>query len=217
MKKITLLLLLILTYSCGIQYDGEKRLIVEGQITDRDEKPLSGRIVEVIVSDYDETDVISNSYTDANGNVLMIFPAPQNADYFSNTRISIRIAGDEIWQGKYLYNMWESDFTNYKYKLNTTLYKKEDIVQFNVIPNRVSNKDLVDVRIEGIQSNESIDFHPIVNDVLYANIQQEFKVIKNQQLVLHYTILNNDNTAPTSYNETINIGNDPINQYTITY
>jgi hypothetical protein len=97
MKKIALFLLFAF-YSCGISYDGETRLISEINLTDSDGQAISGKPVSVRVSSNGVSDGISDGFTNANGKLILIFPAPNDAD----ATINIDIFSDgNPYQGKH--------------------------------------------------------------------------------------------------------------------
>ena len=91
-KKILLLIFTILPLcGCGIDYEWDTKLIIEGRVTTPEGQPLQ----EILVNTYivqDGTwptlwgggngneDKISETYTDANGYYRMMFPRPENED-----------------------------------------------------------------------------------------------------------------------------------------
>ena len=209
MKKIIILLIVSLSVSCTLQYDGETRLIVEGNLKDRAGNPLAGKSTFVRLSNGSDDDIISNTVSDNNGHFLMIFPAPDS----QNDDIGIFLGGDSTYQSKYLTKLHTNDFTNYRYTVDEIFYKSEDITQLNVIPNRTnSTMHLTSISIVGLQTFVERNF-----DEIYSDDQpKSFYVIKDQNLTLHYTIYNESTEVSTDYTENITINNSNVD-YQITY
>lgn len=97
-----------------------------------------------------------------------------------------------------------------------TLYKNESITTLKLILNNTSqNKRLKDIQIEGQQPNSYIDLNPVQNDSDY--LETYYTVLKNQTIVLKYTIIDYSNSpTPTTHSISIPINNDAVT-YTITY
>lgn len=226
MKQITLLLcLLFLVTSCEIQYDGETKIVVTGKLIDENGNPLSNKNVKVDVEgeggfiffgSITNSDLISFGKSNQNGNFILIFPAPSENNLL---RISINdiINSTEEYQSiKIIAN--KKNFENYKLDLNKlVLFEKESLTTLKLTLNQTSaNKEIKNIKIEGKQPISSIDLVDIPqNNNQYINTF--YNVIKNQTIVLKYTIIDySNNGATTVQNISIPIANDAVN-YTITY
>lgn len=220
MKRITLIIcILFCLTSCEIQYDGETKIVVTGKIVDENDIPLSEKDIEVTISGggfiLPSSDLISFGKSDQNGNFTLIFPAPKNGNQIF---ISINdiINQTNEFQSKEIIAQ-KNNFENYKLNLNNiTLYKNESITTLKLILNQTStNKQLKDIKIEGKQPNNYIDLNPLQNNSDYLNTN--YYVIKNQTVVLKYTIIDFSNSAtPTTHSISIPIINDAVT-HTITY
>lgn len=220
MKRITLIICILFSLtSCEIQYDGETKIVVTGKIVDENDIPLSEKDIEVTISGggfiLPSSDLISFGKSDQNGNFTLIFPAPKNGNQIF---ISINdiINQTNEFQSKEIIAQ-KNNFENYKLDLNNiTLYKNESITTLKLILNQTStNKQLKDIEIEGKQPNNYIDLNPLQNNSDYLNTN--YYVIKNQTVVLKYTIIDFSNSStPTTHSISIPIINDAVT-HTITY
>jgi hypothetical protein len=221
MKQITLLIcLLFLVTSCDIQYDGETKIVVTGNIIDENNAPLPNQDIEIAISGSENffvsnTDLICYGKSNDNGKFILIFPAT-----IDNHRISISI-NDKINKVNALQSktflVRKNNFENYKLDLEIiTLYKNESITTLKLILNGTSpSKQIKDIKIEGKQPKNEIDLNPLPNDSQFVNTN--FTIIKNQTIVLKYTIIDySNNGATTVQSISIPIANDALT-YTITY
>lgn len=222
MKRISLLIcILFFVSSCEIQYDGETKIAVTGKLIDENAIPLSEKDIQVTILSGGglfsaASNLISYGKSDQNGDFFLIFPAPVNDNLISisiNNIISQKseFQFKEIIAGK-------NNFENYKLDFDKiTLYKNESITNLRLTLNRTSaNKGIKDLMIEGKQPNNSIDLitRPQNNDQL---INTFYNVVKNQIIVLKYTVIDYSNNGATAIqNISIPIANDAVN-YTITY
>lgn len=220
MKNLLLIccLLYFLT-SCEIQYDGETKIVVTGKIVDENGSPIPEKNIDItIFSDgtYTPSDLISFGESDQNGDFTLVFPNPKGEGHHISISINNQINRTDVFQSKAI-NAMKINFKNYKLDLNKiTLYKRESITDLKLILNKTSsNKGLTDIQIEGKQTNSNIDLNLETEDPYYFNTN--YSVIKNQNIILKYTIIDYSNsTAPTTYSIPIQINNDAVT-YTITY
>jgi len=219
MNRIALIFcILFLITSCEIQYDGETKIAVTGKIIDENGNPIPGKNIDItIYSDYLYTpsDLISFGKSDQNGNFTLIFPSPK-VDYKFSISINNLINQTSEFQAKEIIAN-NNNFKNYKLDLdNITLHKNESITTLKLILNKTStNKSVTDIKIEGKQTNSYIDLNPIQNNTNY--FETNYNVIKNQIIVLKYTIIDYSNNGATTTNSvSIPISNVSVN-YTITY
>lgn len=221
MKQIALIFcILFWATSCEIQYDGETKMVVTGKLIDENGNSLPEKDIKITVEGggfllSPADDLISYGKSDQNGNFTFIFPAPKNGNriYISINDI---INQPNEFQSK-TYVATENNFENYKLDLDKiTIYKKESITTLRLVLNQTStNKQLKDIKIEGKQPNTSVYFNPLPNNSDY--LVNFYDVIKNQTVVLKYTIIDYSNSAtPTNYSISIPIANDAAT-YTITY
>jgi len=220
MKQITLIFctLFFLT-SCEIQYDGETKIVVTGKIVDENDIPLSEKDIEIAISGggfiSPSSDLISFGKSDQKGNFTLIFPAPKNGDQIFISVNDIINQFSEFQSKTYIAT--KNNFENYKLDLNEiTLYKNESITTLKLILNKTSpNKQVTDIQIEGKLPNSFIELNPLQNNSYY--LVTNYSVIKNQNILLKYTIIDYSNSAsPIKHLISIPIVNDAVT-YTITY
>ncbi len=218
MKQITLpICLLFLVTSCDIQYDGETKIVVTGKLIDENGNPISNKNIDItIYSDdpYTPSDLISFGKSNQNGNFTLFFPAP-TIDYKFSISINNEINQTSEFQTKVIIAK-RNNFENYKLDLdNIILYKNESITTLKLILNKTStNKSVNDIKIEGKQPNSYIDLNPLQDNTNY--FQPNYNVLKNQTIVVKYTIIDYSNNSSTVQSISIPIANDAV-IYTITY
>lgn len=183
MRKILLLVLPLLLLSCGVEYDAETRLVSETKIVDKLGNPIGGQPVEVWVSDNGLSDMISNTVTNANGESLLIFPAPNDLE---NGRIEIRFPQNNAFQEKRFMEIKRDDFTDYKYTLNdVVLYPLEDLTYLFIELLSTSGGTLTALYLE---NNSAADFVYINQPEEQSEPQTYFQVLKNSTVDLVYTV-----------------------------
>ncbi len=215
MKKILAFFALLVLASCGVDYDGETRLIFESRVVDSQGNPVVGKGVQVVVDDEGNSDMISNGITDENGKILFAFPAPNNTAAFIHIYYS---DNGSQYQDKMYFNVLRSDFHDYKFTLNdVVLYRNDELTQLYIIPNQVSpNTDLIDIRIDDNPAENMTYWNPLESD--YFNTQTEFSVLKNSTVNLTYQVKDYSTSPATSTNYTvpIAIGDENVN-YSLDY
>ena len=221
MKRITLIIFILFSLtSCEIQYDGETRIAVTGKIIDENGNPIPEKDIEItIYSDYMYTpsDLISYGKTDQNGNFTLVFPAPKGELEFLISINKLINQTSELQSKEIIAK--KANFENYKLDLNNiTLYKNESITTLKLILNKTStNKRLIDIKIEGKQTSNYIDLNPNPLQTSPNYMDTFYYVLKNQTIVLKYTIIDYSNNGATTTNSvSIPISNDSVN-FTITY
>jgi hypothetical protein len=220
MKKITLLIcILFLVTSCEIQYDGETKIAVTGKLIDENGNPIAKKDIQIDVLDgpgliLPGSDLISFGKSDQNGNFTLIFPAPIEGNRISISINDIINQFDE-YQSKNIIAK-KINFENYKLNLDKiTLYRKESITTLQLIPNKTStNKQISNIKIEGKQPNSYIDLNPMQDNTNY--FQPNYNVLKNQTIIVKYTIIDYSTNSSTVQSISIPIVNDAV-IYTITY
>lgn len=216
-KTLLLFFCILICSSCTIQYDGETRIVVQGQLIDKNNKPLSNKKIEIQTYSGDTfvgSDLISYTDTDADGKFTLIFPAPKGDGISIITSIN-----DEYneFQSKHI-NALKKNFSNYKLDLNKiVLYENNDITQLDLILNKTStNKEITEAHIEGLQADIHLDLN--ADDLENRYLNTHFDVIKNQNVKLSYTIVDYSNTSQTAakHEAVITINSDKVT-HIITY
>ncbi|MHC0440442.1 hypothetical protein [Flavobacterium sp. 3-210] len=215
MRKILFLFFILFTcYSFEIQYDGGTRLVVQGQLVDRNSNPIPNKRIEINnFSDgtYTPSDLISYTKTDSEGKFLMAFPAPKGEEIAIITELNGYNFADDYSTMGYQYksiSTLKKNFINYKLDLNQiTLYKNDEITQLEIQLNKTStNKIVTALDVQGVLSKDFIDLN-YKNENHY--LETNFYVVKNQNVHLSYTIA--DYSDPTKMVTTNHETNIPIN------
>ena len=213
MKRITLLLLPLILFSCSIEYDGKTRFIVEGKVVDSDGNPMKDIDIEITRGE-SHGDLISYSTTDEGGHSLLMFPPPKN----TRSTLAISIKPNDSFLEKRLINIEKADFTDFVFDFGTvTLFKVEETTTFEVELQKINeNTRIDDVTIDALTVEESVNFEESEEDLEYY--ETYFRVLKNQNFVLYYTVTDfSTNPATiTDYTVDLSVGTEPLT-YTINY
>ena len=214
MKKFCILFMLLTLISCGeIQYDGEKRLVFQTIVKNSNGELLPNSNVEITTSTNYTSDLISKGRTNQNGEITLIFPAPNNDDININLNI---YNYDTSYLQKELFNIRREDFENYKFILqNAILLKLDETASLQLTYIQTNFNTIVEkVSINGIYSMH----HEVYNSSLedYYPPPEEILIKKNQTFQLKYTILNTQTSIETDYIIDLTIGVEPLN-YTIIF
>ena len=211
MKKIFLFILFSVFCSCTIEYDGETRLVVESVVTDTDGNPLKGKSIEIVVSDGQNFDAISNGTTDANGRSLLIFPSPK-ADGMT---ADVTIAGDENHVEKNIRNISKENFNDYKLTLdNIILFRPDQVTTLQIEFDQSGFMRLDSYRIESETPGYDVDYD--YEALLPYETLANFAVAKNNNTLLHYSLTDMTTMMTSENTVVIPIGVDPVT-YILTY
>ena len=218
MKKVMLFAVIAMLIGCERPYDGEKRIVVEGQIVDKLNQPIANKPIEiyiggssssssfipVYITTFPGQDFISFGNTDSDGRFKLVFPSPQNDEI-----IKINLGYNKEIFGKI------SNFSNFKLNLGTRkLFSPDDLTNLKIIPVQVTpNATITDLNITGIQYNyyEDLNNATVIQNNPFEN---QYKVVKNQTFAITYKLVQGATT--TNQSVTVTIGNVPLN-YTLNY
>lgn len=216
MKKIVLLLAFFALLSCeSIQYDGEKRLVLQTTVRSSNNNPLPNSHVEVTISNVASTygALISQGKTDQNGNITLIFPSPEG-----NYCINLKIYNDNPGlMPKEILNISKTDFENYKFIYpNAYLLTSEEVAPLVLSYNQTTaNKVIKKISINGIYHMPQEYYNTFSEDNYYP-LPNEVLIKKNQAFQLKYTVLNTQTAAQVDYVVDLQMDGSQIN-YTINY
>jgi hypothetical protein len=217
MRKIILLSLLSLFYSCTVPYDAETRLLFETKLTDSNENSLNGIEVEISVSNGNgygsSSETISNGKTNENGEIKLIFPAPE---FDRNYKISISSKYDENlgFVPFSIDNIILKDFTDYKLSIPKIyrLTSEESIPMSFSFYTSNFDKKIVGFDVIGIYSPS----YSMYNDEEESSYFNSFYAKKNQNLQIVYKIKNISTGVIDTISQDLNVGEQPI-ETTINY
>lgn len=224
MKKIIIVFVLILS-SCGIEYDGETKIVVKGKVVDENNNPIINKEVNLYVSRYEaaipfvfylpyEQNNIGKAVTNNNGEYTMVIPKPANN--YSEIIVETNSTDNNLNQ-KQFRNIQVENFINYELNLPTSiLYNKLDLATLNIIPNNVNpNNELKKIELIGFVPNE-IEYLNFPESYSFTS-QLERLVKKNQTVILKYTVLNLTTNTTSIIDENIVIDNSNQIDYTLNY
>jgi outer membrane lipopolysaccharide assembly protein LptE/RlpB len=220
MKRILLLLFTIVPLSsCEIQYDGETRIVAEGQVVDRNNNPIPDQKIEITTNaegTYGSTDLISFTTTNQDGRFSLVFPSPKGQDISIETFINSDQRNK--FQSKIIKGL-KKNFINYKLNLNQiVLYEINDFTELELVLNKTSpNKQISSIKIDGIQPDYLVDLNADKNENQFPG--KQFNVLKNQTINLSYTL--SDFSDPgkvvtTNHTSVITINSEKV-VHSITY
>lgn len=221
MKKIIIVFVLILS-SCGIEYDGETKLVIKGKVVDSNNNPIINNEVNLYILSYgfekqyteNEGHNIGKSITNSNGEYTIVIPKPTNN--YSEIIVETNSNDNEFNQKRFR-NIQISNFINYELNLPTTiLYNKMDLTTLNIIPNNVNpNNELKNIELLGIIPNENEFINLLENNGFYNDFVRLVK--KNQTIILRYTVVNLTTNTTSTIDENIVIDNSNQIDYTLNY
>ncbi|RZJ65492.1 MAG: hypothetical protein EOO50_13595 [Flavobacterium sp.] len=212
MKKIILTLCLVALAGCGVSYDGETRLISQLHITDSQGNPIPGLTVAVYVnddsnSDFEDNSNPANGTTDANGNSLIGFLAPEK----SGGRIEILVFEDRYNPINYvnseITNLRKRDFEGFRLPVNEiTMYRPEEVVQLYIHFQQASNTRLVSADLEGEFTTKR--FNGYFNDPDNSDISIVAK--RNQTVSVNYVVEDLSSGQQNQQTTQITIGDQTV-------
>ncbi len=185
MKKTKMLLLALVVASamtsCDISYDPETRYVIKTHVTDKEGNPLSGVKALLRVSNSYTSDVISSGKTDANGNLILVFPMAENDPEY-DLRLESPVPDFEMAR---FYNISNWNFReNYTMNLNTRLDRSEETVSLSIDYVPTGPNELVSAYLDGEIGTYNVDLSANPEPVNFA------RVYPNQIVMLHYTTRN---------------------------
>lgn len=219
MKKLLVFCLLLLMVSCdSIQYDGKVRLVITGQVVDKNNNPIPDAPIDVVAyrEESNVHDLISYGTSDASGNFVLIIPGPKGSEDLIEVVIN---ENDQTRQKKIYRSIEPKDFNEYKLILpKTILYANTDLsrLEIETIENN-PNKSITDLRLtSGFEAEEIVDYNPQPD---YFTNFYSFLVLKNQSVTISYKLTEyiNGTAVTTEYSETIFISNQSNVSHTINY
>lgn len=205
LKKLLLLCCsAFLAVSCGLDYDGNTRNLYKGTVTDAQGNPLSGIPVSIEMHNYNHSETIAYTYTDAQGNFRVTAPRAKNG--IPKVEINkMQNYGLETFLPEYTtsvtyHNINQDALLDYTLNLGTTVL---NTVQNNVQVNFNFARTPKKVNLLGIVTQNSIDldfsvYHAGQDEdnspftYYYNDLSTSFNVKKNQTLTLRYMDDNED-------------------------
>lgn len=198
MKKIIFILLVLTTISCEIEYDGETKLVIKGNVKNENSDVINNKEIKLFVtrnSSYlpfifyypSETNFIGKVFTDDSGNFTMVIPKPKNN--FDEIIVEINDESN-LLNSKRIVNIQTDNFNNYELNLGEfKLFNKSNLCHLQIIPNQINpENELLELSYEGDIANEIIFYNLPDAHSYYYEIEK--KVSKNQTLLLNYKIKN---------------------------
>lgn len=222
MKKLIFYALIVLCFNCTIQYDGDTRFVVNGQIIDRNNNPIPNHDIELwVYTDSNgygsDSDFISFTKTNDLGLFEMVFPkAKGNIVYEIQT-----IDASNIFQNKRISRIGTFNFNeDYTFSLQNplTLLERTDISTLNITLNNVNpNNQIIDISIDGILANDRIIINPSDTNYTYYYDYYYNPVAKNQTVTVNYEVRDNSTQSTFTLQEIYVIGNDDTYEFTLDY
>lgn len=220
MKKILLFSLFVLLAGCGLQYDGDERFLITGRLVNQDNAPLSNNKVELFVyggNSNNDNDLISFDETDENGVFKMVFPRPINADEIE----LICNKNTSIYQEKSFLNIKNTNFTDFKFNLNTIkLFKREDISKLEITLNQVnSSKVIKQFKLIGNLARTEVYVNPLDQTDQYPYFESFYseEVMKNQTIIAEYVVYDYATNQAQTLQQNIVVGSNNTTQFSINY
>lgn len=226
MKKTLFTSLFFLFISCGIEYDGETKLVIKGKILLENNLPLTNHEVKLYVRQEAsgfpfifyipaETNFIGRATTNSNGEYTMVIPKPKS----NNNEIIVEINSNTTFNKRQVRNIDIDDFSNFEILVATDkLYIRENLTQLFINLNQVNpDFQFISITYVGDYTNEVSFFKPISDNYndYFNDLSQLVK--KNQEFVIQYEVKNMNTNAILTFQEVVLINDQDFIEYTINY
>ena len=225
MKRILFILLVLTTISCEVEYDGETKLVVKGNVKNENSDVINNKEIKLFVtrnSSYlpfifyypSETNFIGKVFTDDSGNFTMVIPKPKN----NFDEIIVEINDDSnLLNSKRIVNIQTDNFNNYELNLGEfKLFNKSNLCHLQIIPNQINpENELLELNYEGEVANE-LSFYNLPEGYSYY-YETDKNVRKNQTIQLNYKFRNYISNSIISQQVSITIDGSNQLSYTLNY
>lgn len=225
MKKILFIFLILTTISCEIEYDGETKLVVKGNVINENNEIISNKEIKLFVSrnsNYipfifyypSETNYIGKAFTDNFGNFTMVIPKPKNN--FDEIIVEINDDSNTLNSNRVV-NIQTDNFNNYELNLGAfKLYNKNNLCHLQIIPNQVNpENELLEISFVGEIANELFFYNFPENYSIYYEMEKNVR--KNQTIQLNYKFKNYLSNTIITQQVPILIDNSNLLTYTLNY
>ncbi|OBX20923.1 MULTISPECIES: hypothetical protein [Bizionia] len=222
MKKYLLYALGLFCFNCTIQYDGDTRLVANGQLLDRNANPIANHDIEIWAYTHyngsygNSSDLISLTKTNNLGEFEMVFPQAKG-----NISYEIKALDNTYtYQNKTVSNIKTFNFVDYTFSSTNlfNLIETDDIMQLTILLNHVNtDNQIIDISIDGILANNYVYVNPQVEPEPYYYDSYYETVAKNQSLIINYDVRNNSTQTVSSLQETLDVSDEDIYEYTLNY
>ena len=198
-KAFLFLLFIVLTsFQCErLNFDGETKEIISGQILDKNNQPLPNISVRLFhEGGYSVESNTANTRTKQDGSFYIIHPKVINAD---RTTLFINEGGENGLQFKRINANPNFKYVKFERKFNTIkLYAETDIISVQLIfDTSTSGKTVANIKIiENDASNEINIFELEQND--FYNYFFMGNTLKNSSCIVSYDVYTNLNFTPTT-------------------
>jgi len=225
MKKILLSIIIILSISCEIEYDGETKLVVKGNLKNENNQVIENKEIKLFVSrnsNYlpfifyspSETNFIGKTYTDDFGNFTIVIPKPKNN--FDEIIVEINDESNSL-NSKRIVNVKTDNFDDFQLNLGEyKLYSKSNLCHLQILPTQINpGNELLELSFLGDVANE-IEFYNLPEEYSYY-YETEKNVRKNQTIILNYKTKNYNTNIISMHQATILIDNSNEIEYILNY
>ncbi|RZJ65494.1 MAG: hypothetical protein EOO50_13605 [Flavobacterium sp.] len=202
--RTAIALLSILLLGCDHDFEGGTRFVTEVTVAQQNGAPVQD--VEVnLRSDFNGGSLISFDDTDSEGNVEFVFPKSKGGNY------SISIDETDVYLPMKFTDFQNADFVNYTYSINPlVLYRKDEATILQIVPNRVSDANLLSVRATVGTVPTVIDLHPDEENLPDGDyfFKTRYDVFQNVTVEIHYLV--EENGVITELTTNAVVGTEPV-------
>jgi hypothetical protein len=225
MKKLLFILWALTTISCEIEYDGETKLVLKGNVINENNEEIKNKEIKLFVtrnSSYlpfifyypSETNFIGKVFTDDSGNFTMVIPKPKNN--FDEIIVEINDESNSL-NSKRIVNIKTDNFDDFQLNLGESkLYSKSNLCHLQILPTQINpGIELLELSFLGDVANE-IEFYNLPEEYSYY-YETEKNVRKNQTIILNYKTKNYNTNIISMHQATILIDNSNEIEYILNY
>lgn len=211
MKKIVLLSILPLLFSCGNPYDGETIINLKLKIVNSENEPLANEKSYVGAS-YADDGYDYSTYkktSDSEGLIQFNMFKPTNSS-------SLNLEESSQYLPVTINGLNDDNFEGLNWDLGIlTLLKFDEITAFTILPNQISaNKVLYKIDLDAIKYEQQINLYD--DEYLGLEPQLYHQLKKNQSFELNYQIKNTTTEEIENFSIPLTINSDEL-EYTLTF
>ena len=210
MKKLFLMILFIISFSCSIPYEGESIITLKASLTDTNNQPIPNQKCYIYAYDGSDGEDFStyNKISNENGIIefKMFAPVQVGGLYLRESSEFLPVN---------IVNLSRLNFNNVVWDLgNITLFKSDEITPFTLFLNASSTNKIIEIiEVNAIKHESRINF--FIEEFYYES-PMIYQLKKNQNFEVFYQIKNLNTNEIETFTVQLTIEEDPI-EYTITY
>ncbi|WP_290847001.1 hypothetical protein [Flavobacterium sp.] len=212
MKVFCAIVLALLVLSCGDSVDASERIACGIKVIDSQGNPVEGAVVairsasEITASEYDSR--LNEIKSNANGDSFMVFPKPTSERINVQVTDSTKVGGQAIaeYEMTKIIGVRNEQCVGFRFPITqVTVFKTAELTDLTFLILNNSDAEITSAKLVGALSGVSN-----YNDDFDLERRPDYRVRKNQTVMLHYSVRQNGSEIETDHSESIEIGTEPV-------